>query len=381
MGSSDDTSAEAGGAQPMLGRRDLCLGVAATVAAVPTLGATAPPAPEAAASGALHVPARTIPTPTTISPEAQKVLAAGAAHLNALMQGPDLPPSPPPGDVAAWKARIQMVEKALEPSAKRMLESAAKVEWMTVGGAKVAVGTPNELRYPDRVHLQIHGGGFLYLGGAYVAGQAAQVAATAGCRVYSVDYRRAPDFPHPAAMDDCVAVYRELIKTYAPKKVAIAGESAGGNLAATVTLKIRDLGLPLPGAVGMLTPVTDFSRAGDTHQTNFGIDTALTNTKTPPSGAESLGAVYAPGQDLSHPYLSPLFADYSKGFPPTFLQSGTRDILLSDTVRMHRVLVKAGIETELHVWEAMPHGGFGFFTPEDAEIREQFQKFFQKHAA
>jgi monoterpene epsilon-lactone hydrolase len=381
MGSSDDTPAEAGGAKPILGRRDLCLGVAATVAAAPAIGAAAAPATDPAASGALHLPARTIPVPETVSPEAGKILAAGAAQVNAMMQAPEPPAGPPPGDAAAWKARIQMVEKAFEPTAQKMLQAAAKVEWITVGGVKVAVGAPHEMRHADRVHLQIHGGGFLYLGGPYVAGQAAQMAAAAGCTVYSVDYRRAPDFPHPAAMDDCVAVYRELIKRYAPRKVAIAGESAGGNLAATVTLKIRDLGLPLPGAVGMLTPVTDFTRAGDTHQTNFGVDTVLTTSKAPHAGPESLAAVYAPGQDLKHPYLSPLFGDFTKGFPPTFLQSGTRDVLLSDTVRMHRALVKAGVEAELHVWEAMPHGGFGQFTPEDAEVREQFQKFVQKHAA
>jgi acetyl esterase/lipase len=76
--------------------------------------------------------------------------------------------------------------------------------------------------------------------------------------------------------------------------------------------------------------------------------------------------------------LSPLFADFTAGFPPTFLQSGTRDILLSDTVMMHRALVRAGVDTELHVWEAMPHSGFGFFTPEDEEIRAQFTKFVDK---
>jgi monoterpene epsilon-lactone hydrolase len=381
MGSSNDTPAGTGGAQPMLGRRDLCLGVAATVAAAPALGAAAAAATDPAVSGALHLPARTIPVPETVSPEARKFLAAGAAQVNVLMQGPERPSGPPPEDVAAWKARIQMIEKAFEPTAQKMLQAAAKVEWTTIGGVKAAIGTPHELRHPGRVHLQIHGGGFLYLGGAYVAGQAAQMAAAAGCTVYSVDYRRAPDFPHPAAMDDCVAVYRELIKRYAPRKVAIAGESAGGNLAAAVTLKIRDLGLPLPGAVGMLTPVTDFTRAGDTHQTNFGVDTVLTTSKAPHLGPDELAHVYAPGQDLKHPNLSPLFADFTKGFPPTFLQSGTRDVLLSDTVRMHRALVKAGVEAELHVWEAMPHGGFGQSTPEDAEVREQFQKFVQKHAA
>jgi acetyl esterase/lipase len=106
----------------------------------------------------------------------------------------------------------------------------------------------------------------------------------------------------------------------------------------------------------------------------------LTTSPKPTFGPDAMAAIYAPGQDLKQPLLSPLFADFTKGFPPTFLQSGTRDMLLSDTVRMHRVLVKAGIDAELHVWEAMPHSGFGFFTPEDEEIRQQFLKFVDRHA-
>jgi acetyl esterase/lipase len=82
--------------------------------------------------------------------------------------------------------------------------------------------------------------------------------------------------------------------------------------------------------------------------------------------------LYADGHDLTDPYLSPIYGDFTKGFPPTFLQSGTRDLLLSDTVRMHRALLRAGIPADLHVWEAMPHGGFGGIfgnpTPEDAEM-------------
>jgi epsilon-lactone hydrolase len=94
-------------------------------------------------------------------------------------------------------------------------------------------------------------------------------------------------------------------------------------------------------------------------------------------------ALYADGHDLTDPYLSPLFGDFTKGFPPTFLQSGTRDLLLSDTVRMHRKLLQAGVTADLHVWEAMPHGGFGGIfgqpTPEDQEMSETFVKFVDRH--
>ncbi len=369
----------------MIGRRSLVRGAAGAVAVAavtPVLNATVAADAVADGTGALHVGPRVIPVPKSISPEAQKVLADGAARLNAMMAAAGSgAPDAPPLDKEGWKKRIAAIDKAFDPVVDRMLAaSPAKVEWTNMGGVAVAVGTPNVMRHPDRARLNIHGGGFAYLGGRYAMGQAAQAAAASGCKVFSVDYRRPPDFPFPAALDDCVAVYRALIETYTPKKISIAGESAGGNLTATVSLKIRDLGLPLPGAIGMLTPVTDFTKLSDTLLTNFGVDTVLT-TSPKPAVLDPIALLYADGHDLKDPYLSPVFGDFSKGFPPTFLQSGTRDLLLSDTVRMHRALVKAGIEAELHVWEAMPHSGFGFFTPEDEEIRRQFVTFVDKHAA
>jgi monoterpene epsilon-lactone hydrolase len=98
-----------------------------------------------------------------------------------------------------------------------------------------------------------------------------------------------------------------------------------------------------------------------------------------PRGLPELNALYADGHDLAHPYLSPLFGDFTKGFPPTFIQSGTRDIFLSNSVRMHRALRRAGIEAELHVGEAMPHGGFGNAS-EDRELRISFLHFLAKFA-
>ena len=92
-------------------------------------------------------------------------------------------------------------------------------------------------------------------------------------------------------------------------------------------------------------------------------------------------SLYAAGHDLTDPYVSPLFADYGKGFPPGFVQSGTRDLFLSNSVMIHRKLRRAGIEAELHVWEAMPHGGFGFGpAPENREIDDELRRFIAKHA-
>jgi acetyl esterase/lipase len=168
-------------------------------------------------------------------------------------------------------------------------------------------------------------------------------------------------------MDDVAASYRDALTRHTPGKVAVVGVSAGGGLAAAAILKLRDLGLPLPGAAVLLTPELDLTESGDSFETNRDVDTNLGQRLT-----ESI-ALYADGHDLRDPYLSPLFGDVRRGFPPTLLISGTRDLFLSNTVRFHRALRNVRIKEDLHVFEAMPQGGF-FGAPEDAEsVREQRQ--------
>jgi len=193
-------------------------------------------------------------------------------------------------------------------------------------------------------------------------------------QTWSVDYRMPPDHPYPAALDDVLAVYRELLDVRAPEQIVVGGGSAGGNLAAALVLRARDEGMPLPGALILLTPEADLTESGDSFQTNLGIDNVLTE-----SLADSI-ALYAGDHDLGHPYLSPLFGDLNAPFPPTFLQAGTRDLFLSNTVRMHRKLRAGGVDAQLHVFEAMPHGGF-FGAPEDDELTEEIRRFLASHVA
>jgi acetyl esterase/lipase len=141
---------------------------------------------------------------------------------------------------------------------------------------------------------------------------------------------------------------------------------------AAVILRARDEGLPLPAAVVLNTPATDLTCAGDTWQTNLGLDTVLTDDAQPSM------LLYAAGHDLRDPYISPLFGDL-KGFPPTILSSGTRDRLLSDTVRMHHALRAAGVPADLHVQEAAGHGGFLGQAPEDREHFQKVRRFMEEH--
>jgi len=283
-----------------------------------------------------------------------------------------------PDDVEAWKTAIEQTNAMFAPMAQAMREqSDVDVEKTTIGGVTVYVATPRGLapESEGRAHLYIHGGGWAFMGGEAVGAQSALQAHRLGLTTYGVDYRVPPEHRYPAAVEDCVAVYRELLKAHRGGDVVISGGSAGGNLTAATALMARDLGLEPPAAIALLTPATDGSLQSDTMAVNDQL-CILKNAVM-----SEFWAVYAGQHDRTDPYLSPVFGDFSKGFPPTLLQTGTRDLLLSDTVRMHRALRGAGIKAELHVWEAMPHGGFGGATPEDAEIVEEMKAFFARHFA
>jgi monoterpene epsilon-lactone hydrolase len=317
--------------------------------------------------GNLALSARTIPVPATISEAARTFLRTPYA-------GSALAPSG--SSAAELKRGIQAFNDAfLEMMAPFLAAMPVTVESSELAGVAVYIGTPNEMPAANRgkVNFAIHGGGLVLLGGEAVSFDAAASALRGNCRAVSLDYRMPPDHPYPAALDDCMAVYRALLKQHQPQDIFVSGGSAGGNLAGAVALRIRDEGLPVPAAVLLMTPELDLTESGDTFQTLRDIDVVLKK------GLPEFNALYAAGHDLAHPYLSPLFGDFSKGYPPTFIQTGTRDLFLSNSARMHRALCNAGIPAELHVWEAMPHGGFGGMSPEDDDVRAAVRRFLAKH--
>ena len=319
--------------------------------------------------GAIALPARQIPIPQSISPAAQDFLRSQSAPRRRY---------PAPRDLAGWRSLINSYDRTFaEIMAPKLRAIGVPVERTTINGVSVHVGSPPQ--DPGQaaawVNLSLHGGALVFSGGELVATDAAMAVHRTGCRSFAVDYRMPPDHPFPAGLEDCIAVYRGLLERYAPGEIVVSGRSAGGNLAAAMTLRLRALGLPLPGAVILLTPELDLSESGDSFQTLQGIDVVLK------SGLPEANALYAQGHDLRDPAVSPLFGDFTKGFPPTLIQSGTRDLFLSNAVRMHRALRAAGMEAELHVWEAMPHGDFGGFTREDKEIWAELRSFLARHRA
>ena len=313
---------------------------------------------------------RRITTPSSVSPQAQAAIAAGSAAVLQRLAEPEVPP--PLDDAAAWKARIAVTDEFIALGfAGRDLD--APTELIQVDGVDVFVITPPGADDGADAPMlyDIHGGALIAGGGDACRLMGTAAALRAGLHTWAVDYRMPPDHPYPTPLDDCVTVYRALLETRSPEQIVVAGSSAGGNLAAALMLRARAEGLPMPRALLLITPEVDLTESGDTFDTNAGVDYVLLNRLT-----DSI-ALYAGDHDLRDPFLSPLFGDLSD-FPPTFLQAGTRDLFLSNAVRMHRALRALDVDAELHVWEAMPHGGF-FGAPEDAEIGVEVRKFLAKH--
>ena len=281
---------------------------------------------------------------------------------------PPRPPYPALDDKAGWRAFVDAVDQAVIPLLERVSGLVdAEVVARDAGGAKVFDIVPAGIAPDARgVVLEMHGGALVFCGGVLARGMGMGSAARFQQRVWAVDYRMPPEHPYPGGLDDCIAAYRALLAERAPGEIIVSGGSAGGNLAAALLLRARDEGLPMPAGLILGTPEIDLTESGDSFHTNDGVDPGLT-TLMP------INLLYADGHDLAHPYLSPLFGDLS-GFPPTILTTGTRDLYLSNTVRMHRKLRAAGVPAELHVTEAGPHTGFPG-SPEGQEIDRELRCF------
>jgi monoterpene epsilon-lactone hydrolase len=343
---------------PMLKSFAACAAVAIGVSTPHAFAQTAMPT-------AREVPARLLPVPTTVSPQMQKIIGA--------------PISPTwkdfPKTAEDWKAQVDAAATASARALPAMREAlAVKLEPLTIDGVKAYALTPAVIPPENRNRLLIH-----VHGGCYVSntGEATMMAGFGRFKVISVDYRMPPDHPYPAALDDAMTVWKAVAKTTDPKNMAIFGSSAGGALTLSMVLRAKLDNVPLPGAIAPGTPMSDLTLAGDSFATNAMVDNVLI---APSPSCDARAALDANGHDLKDPLLSPVYGDM-RGFPPTILNSGTRDLLLSNTVRVHRKLRQAGVVAELHVHEGQAHGGWyrDASAPESKEAFEEIARFFDNH--
>ncbi len=310
---------------------------------------------------------RIVPFPKSISPEAraalERLVRNDGMPLNALYQ------MPAPEAYDAWMSIKITADVQYAAAVKRLADTLrSSVETVEVDGATIHIATPDTPFRSDCAYIDLHGGALVFGGGDACRVGAQMQADQHGVRCYGVDYRMPPEHPYPAALDDCLTAYRHVLDRHSPGNIVMGGRSAGGNLAVAMALRARDEGLPLPAGLVLLSPQVDLTESGDSFEINRMVDAVL------PGSLMKSNLLYASGADLEHPYLSPLFGNLD-GLPATFLQTGTRDLFLSNTVRMHRQLRRAKVPTELHVFEAMPHGGFMGGTPEDRELAEEVSRF------
>jgi epsilon-lactone hydrolase len=312
--------------------------------------------------GTAHI-TRVVPMPNTISTEAQRWLRQ-IEHE-----------SPQPHDLAEQRRRTDAWRKRDSDEARQKFP--AKITETTTAGVRTDIIDPLEMpaASKEKVLINLHGGGFISDSGSLIEG--IPIANLAKIKVVSVYYRLAPENPFPAAVDDVVTVYKELLKTHNPKDIGIFGTSAGAILTAEVAVKVKQSGLPLPAALGFFSGLADFSRTSDSQQL-FALNGFSGNIapQDPNSGHDDS---YVGKTDRRDPVLSPLFADL-RGFPPTLLVTGTRDALLSNTAIFHIALLRAGVDARLLVYEAMPHAfWYHFSLPETQEALEAMAKFFDEH--
>jgi acetyl esterase/lipase len=249
----------------------------------------------------------------------------------------------------------------------------------TMGGVHVYVLTPDSIppENKDKVLIHVHGGCYVLFPGESGTTEGIMMAGFGHYKVISVDYRMPPEAYFPAALDDAVSVYKEVLKTTPAKNVAFFGTSAGGALTLEMVLRARQDGLPVPGAIAPGTPMSDVTKTGDSFYTNEKVDNVLVSRD---GFCQAATLIYAQGHDLSDPLLSPVYGDMH-GFPPAILTTGTRDLLLSNTVRVHRKLLRSGVEAVLEVFEGESHAQYQFddTLPETKEAFTEIADFFGQH--
>jgi acetyl esterase/lipase len=319
--------------------------------------------------GCVTVPEPHPYVPSTISHKSQAFLAISSAV-----------PDGDPQTMEAWKRKQLLYDVALEATIPRLRIRYNITEQSTnIANVPVIIITPDEIAEKDQdtILIYIHGGAYAFGSAKSTIGCSGQMAHFSGLRVISIDYRLAPEHPFPAGLNDCLAVYRELVKTYNPSKIGIYGDSAGGALVLATTILARDEGLPMPAAVALLSPWADITKTGDTYHTLEGIDPVLYYDLNLRNSATA----YAGEHNMKDPRISPVYADYSPGFPPTLIQVGTREIFLSNCARLQRKMLDAGVDVQLTLWEGMWHV-FQYLPPLSKESREAYielSKFFHAH--
>jgi acetyl esterase/lipase len=309
--------------------------------------------------------------PTTISPEAAQIYAA---YRSFVLAAP-APPAKSPEDFAAMYQTSEARSAAASDAAIKRLQPS--VIQRTIAGVTVYEVRPKDYKDDGTLLIDVHGGGFVLGSAKNSVGGAAENATATGKRVLTVDYTVAPRGRWQLVTDQVMAVYKGLLNEgISAKHIGMMGGSAGATIVAATALKIRDHGLPLPAALLLISPMTDFTEGGDTRTTLAEADPVLHPAQVRP-GLDA----YADPADQKNPYVSPVYGDFTKGYPPVLIQGGTKEWLLSDMVRLNRAIKAAGGNCDLEIYEGMPHGfpGLMLNAPEGKQARAEQLAFWKRY--
>ncbi|HSS65344.1 MAG TPA: alpha/beta hydrolase [Gammaproteobacteria bacterium] len=246
-------------------------------------------------------------------------------------------------------------------------EDGVRGEWVQAAGAR-----------DDRAVLFVHGGGFIIGSPAIYRHLVSRLSQAAGCAVFSLDYRLAPENPYPSALEDVLRAWRWLTSgPLGPGDVAAAGDSAGGNLVLAALLRLDQSQQPLPVAVVTMAPWTDLSVSGGSVSANRHADPYI-----PAELLRPVASAYLRGADPQAPEASPLFGDFSR-FPPMLIHVGSTEVLLDDARRLERSARQSGVDVTLKSWQGLPHVFqlFSPFVPEGRRSLRELGGFLQHHLA
>jgi monoterpene epsilon-lactone hydrolase len=313
------------------------------------------------AKGTAHI-TRVVPLPQSLSPQAKASLAHRVSDANSPQTLEDRRHG-----TDVWQARAGAASRAVYP---------VNIASGKIAGVPVRIITPLSGMKAGYVLLNLHGGGFNSDSGSLT--ETIPIANLTKMKVVAVLYRLEPEHPFPAAVDDSIAVYRALLRSYQPTHIAIYGTSAGAILTGEVAVELKKLGVPQPGALGIFSGFGDFSRPGDS-QSMYALD-GLSGHLDPPSPG-AMNPRYVGKTNPRDPVLSPVFADLH-GLPPTLFITSERDMLLSGTTILDRAFLRAGDPTQLIVFEGLPHAFWNDVSlPESREAYGYMSRFFTTNLA
>jgi monoterpene epsilon-lactone hydrolase len=314
-------------------------------------------------TGTAHI-TRVIPVPNDLSPEARAFISRPGPD-----QGPPETLAQRRANLDASLVRARAAWSALCPN---------QVEDTTIAGVPVHIVTPDNIPASnrDKVLINVHGGGFNADSGSF--GESIPIAGYTHIKVVAILYRLAPEHPFPASIDDTIAVYKELLKTYKPDHIVLYGTSAGATITAETAVRLKQLQLPQPAALGIFSAVDNFAHMGDSYAI-FNLS-GLRGHLDPPDDTPH-DPYYIAQTDPKDPVLSPIYADLH-GMPPALFVTSERDALLSSTTNLHRAYLRAGVDARLVVFDALPHAfWYDPSLPESIEANHLMADFFLQHLA